>query len=554
MAQFFFEFDETSNKLNVSINCEDEVAPTDALLFEAWHESDFNQFLYMEAEAKKAVALACQNLVQKKQDAEVKFAIAERRPAKVKIIVATDMMSANAEVTAPYGGALPKPNQIAKCCAQAGVTMGLDQAAISSLIKDLEKVAPGEVVNQTIAHGKEPENGVDSYFEMLSKSARERVLEPQALENGKVDMRDLGELISVKPGDVLVKRHPPTLGKPGYNVKGDAVKPKPGAKVDFDIGQGTVISPDDENLLIADIPGLPYEMKNGARVDNVLELKGVDVKSGHIDFEGGVIVNGDVAEGMKLKASGNVTVVGFVENANLEIQGDLTVMKGIIGRKVDDDADLATADFHCNIKVSGDISAKYIQSVNIECGNQVQFYGQILHSRIKANSILGGSEKALGGKIVGGLYQVEQGVKCASLGAIASTNTRIELFLALKDQLARKALLAKHKQAKIEVLEEIKLAWQHLREDTENENQNKADLIEQTIKSYKQQDKELRKFSHAYEQLAKRIETQQNAVYIETSKNLFSKTQIVMGDVSFTSVEDWGPTKIIHKKRKFVRV
>ena len=78
-------------------------------------------------------------------------------------------------------------------------------------------------------------------------------------------------------------------------------------------GEGTFLSPDDPDLLLASRPGLPRQEKNGMKVDDVLSVKQVDIRHGHVIFEGALIVAGDVTPGMKIKTSGDVVIGGFVE-------------------------------------------------------------------------------------------------------------------------------------------------------------------------------------------------------------------------------------------------
>ncbi|MCV5473795.1 FapA family protein, partial [Escherichia coli] len=75
---------------------------------------------------------------------------------------------------------------------------------------------------------------------------------------------------------------------------GQDLPAKDGKDSPMSAGEGTFISPDDPDLLIAGRAGLPCQEKAGMKVDEVLSVKQVDARHGHIDFEGGLIVSGDV--------------------------------------------------------------------------------------------------------------------------------------------------------------------------------------------------------------------------------------------------------------------
>ena len=54
------------------------------------------------------------------------------------------------------------------------------------------------------------------------------------------------------------------------------------------------------------------------RVDEVLNVKQVDIRHGHVEFEGSLLVTGDVMPGMRVKTSGDVVIGGFVEGGYID--------------------------------------------------------------------------------------------------------------------------------------------------------------------------------------------------------------------------------------------
>ncbi|MFM9587410.1 FapA family protein, partial [Streptomyces caniscabiei] len=87
------------------------------------------------------------------------------------------------------------------------------------------------------------------------------------------------------------------------------------------------------------------------RVDDVLCFDNVDIGTGHVDFDGSVIISGDIKDGMRVRASGDVTVLGFVESGNIESDSAVTVLLGAIGRKREEGDE-----FTCKIKAARTIS------------------------------------------------------------------------------------------------------------------------------------------------------------------------------------------------------
>ena len=101
-------------------------------------------------------------------------------------------------------------------------------------------------------------------------------------------------------------------------------------------GEGTEISKNNPLELISVIAGVPVDIANGMRVDDIFTIADVNVKSGHVDFEGSVIVTHNVEPGMRINAKGDITVMGTVESGHLTAAGDITIKQGVIGHQLDD--------------------------------------------------------------------------------------------------------------------------------------------------------------------------------------------------------------------------
>lgn len=69
-------------------------------------------------------------------------------------------------------------------------------------------------------------------------------------------------------------------------------------------------------------------------IESVYEIKeDVSLKTGNIDFNGTVIIRGDVPTGFSIKASGDILIDGLVEAAHIEAKGSVTIVKGIVGSR-----------------------------------------------------------------------------------------------------------------------------------------------------------------------------------------------------------------------------
>ena len=286
-----------------------------------------------------------------------------------------------------------------------------------------------------MAKGKYPINGSNAKFKPLADDARKRVLRPQLREDGTADMRDLGAQVTVDPEQPLLQKIPPSKGRPGFTVFGQELEAHDGEDRDFKPGEGTRVSETDSNLIVADRTGMPSFNDNSVQVDDVMQLNNVDVSTGHVKFKGSVIVSGNVSEGMKVTCSGDITVGGYVDSAELYADGNITVRKGCIGRLLnsgetaehDEDADDWIPDVSTKLVAGGSIWCAYAQYSCLDSQNGVHTDKQLTHCHVitKGQLAIGGEGRNARGKLIGGTIETCDHIYCGQLGAPAGTKTRI---------------------------------------------------------------------------------------------------------------------------------
>ncbi|CAH9050973.1 hypothetical protein PSECIP111951_02190 [Pseudoalteromonas holothuriae] len=342
---------------------------------------------------------------------------------EISIKVDENNMIATASIVTARGGNIVSMDIAQKALKDAGVKHGINKVVLEQFLGQQFDQPAGEVYSGIVAHGRRAKNGNDAKFVRMCMTAQDRVLSPQAKEGGKVDMRDLGAIITVKPGAPLMKRIPPTKGETGYTVFGDVLEPKPGRDFEMQVLEGTKLDPNDANILVADAKGVPVAVPRGMRVDDVLCYGDVGVSTGHIEFDGSVIVSGDVKEGMRIKATGDVTVIGFVECAFIESAGTVTILQGAIGRKrADNDA------FSCSVKAVRTVSLGYAQYSHIETEQDIFVERQALHCDLSAGRLIRvGKSDNPRGKLIGGKVLNALRIETGELGAPSGTRTRIAI-------------------------------------------------------------------------------------------------------------------------------
>ncbi len=353
--------------------------------------------------------------------------IGERRDGEFTINIDVVKMSARLTLTPPYGGTPVTFNQIQQAIQEKGIVRGIIKNEIESALK------AGAATERIIAQGLAPVRGIDARFQSLIPQIRER--KPQVDQRGVVDYRDLGQLIVVKPGDPLMCRTPATEGKKGWDITGQVLMPEPGLDTLFASGlQGVEfdldaeLDPDNNSLLLAAIIGQPKLVPNGVVVEPTINLPKVDISTGNMDFDGTINIKGDVTEGMKIHATGDVFVGGTVEAAEIVAGGNVVIKCGVIGHSVQSGDRNVAPIFNAKIISKGSISARFAENVCMEAGIDIIIQEFSMHNHLTAlNRILVGKSGGKKGQIIGGITCATVLVKTAIIGTNAGLITKIRV-------------------------------------------------------------------------------------------------------------------------------
>ena len=146
-------------------------------------------------------------------------------------------------------------------------------------------------------------------------------------------------------------------------------------------------------------------------VSNVLELVNVDNSTGDIDYDGDVVIKGNVVAGFTVKAAGNITVSGIVEGATVIAGGSITFNRGIQGMT------------KAVVKAGGNIVSKFIESAeSVSAGGSIEA-DSILHSKVTAKETIKASGK--NGLIIGGDVKAVYMIEAKTIGNAMGTNTTV---------------------------------------------------------------------------------------------------------------------------------
>jgi uncharacterized protein (DUF342 family) len=350
--------------------------------------------------------------------------VAKQHDATFTVEVSEDQMQAIGKLTCARGGKTIGLEEAKKEIVKAGVNRGYKQIYLEQILKMQQELEPGTETSGIVAQGRPAENGQPAKILQHVQTVKERLKQPKLREDGTVDMRDFGALSSVAPGTLLITQRPATPGKEGFTVVGDTIAPTPGESFQLVAGEGTQISPTNPLELVATIAGSPSSIKNGMRVDDVFTIGEVNVRSGHVDFNGSVVVSHNVAPGMKIRAKGDITVMGSVESGELISGGNIEVKQAVIGHLDHKNNDEGLT---CRLVADGNIHLSHCQYTYLEANN-VFIDRQSNHCDIKANQLIQvGIDEQPKGKLIGGEIFDAQMIIAGVIGSGSGANMRIHL-------------------------------------------------------------------------------------------------------------------------------
>lgn len=478
-------------------------------------------------------------LIRRQRDSKEPFslAIGGHRDGAVEVTIDERGAAAEAQLRHPCGdGRAIDDEMIREALTNAGVTEGWLEEEFPRLIKDQGRTLTDPVV---IARGIPPTDGEDTRFESLVPDAPER--KPRNLGDEVIDYREFGGVVTVAEGDPLVRRQPPTDGEPGRTVTGEPIQPRPGRNIEFKTDSTVRVAEDDPDTLVAAMGGMPVVTDAGAKVEQVVELDTVDLSTGHIDFDGTVVVKGDVAAAMRITATGDINVGGTVEAARLLADGDITVNGGILGRgNVRDENGEARTEAGY-VKAGGSLHARFIQNTMVDAGDSVVAKDMLNNSEVTCNNqvVVGGKGGSGKAQIVGGFTRATTKIETSILGSPRSAHTRVEAgydhefhqrMRTCQDALADKEKL-------LADVERMLNYYRAYPEKAKQAEKAKPGLLKRLLATQKQAEEERQELEANREALEADLDHMRRARVV-VRKQVYSNVTLVFGPKSRTTDED----------------
>lgn len=330
------------------------------------------------------------------------------QPAKeyMKMSVSADKMTASVRFYPPSSdGSRLSMKEMKNQLKEAGIVYGIDEAVLAGQIKN-----PVYGTDFIVARGKAVCQGKNAYIEYMFNT--DRGIKPKHNEDGSVDFHQLNNISHINEGDILAVLHPAVNGKTGTDVMGGLIRPHQVSQQVLKFGKNIGITEDKQKI---------YSLVNGHAVlegdrvfvSNVYDVPGdVDNSTGDIDYEGSVVVHGNVRTGFKVKAAGDVEVFGSVEGAEIISGGQVILHRGIQGMT------------RGKIVAKGNIVTKFIESSHVYSEGYIEAEA-IIQSQVSAGDDIYVNGRR--GQIIGGHIRSSRIIEAKVIGSGMGIATIIEV-------------------------------------------------------------------------------------------------------------------------------
>ena len=327
---------------------------------------------------------------------------------RIQIRISDDELEVYASVSA--GCALATHPLEAKLDA-LGICEGRIQTAIERVNRALERetASPNEVL---IAEGIAPTAGQPEFLELDEPSG---LLPGRLRDDGSLDYRDRRLVVPLSEGDRIGRRHPAIPGKPGRSIFGEEVAPPSLATVEDKLGEGARFEGD---VLIATRSGARVVDAQGAVdvVDLYVHAGDVDTASGNLESRGCIEIGRDVANAMRVRATGDIRIGGTVDGGRVEAGGSVEIRGGAIGRESG------------IVRAEGDLHVRHALGIRLYAKGLLTVDRSVSTSRLHACQI------EVAGQVLSESITAEELIRVQSAGSPSGSPCRLRVAIPLKPE------------------------------------------------------------------------------------------------------------------------
>ena len=322
----------------------------------------------------------------------------------VRAVIAADRTSAELIVSAESDRSSINEPLCLTTILEAGIEINDDVSKELQIFIKKAKALPGKIVAHQIAKASPPIHGIDGDVQWLENDQQTNSDQHQHSHYQR------SAYVIVKAGDTIGKYIAPQEGTDGRDVTGKTIPAKEPLKCKINIDPTIKVTT--EGDLIAEVDGVLAQQDNVAKIEQLLIVdENVDFATGNIDFLGDIEIRRDIRDRFVVKATGDISVNGFIEDATIHCGGSLTTMRGYAGRT------------RAEAVVMRDLKTKYLDNVDVEIGRDLFVSKEVINSRL----IVHGEIKSPDASFIGGSLKISKAFNALNIGSAGNTKTVIFL-------------------------------------------------------------------------------------------------------------------------------
>ena len=446
----------------------------------------------------------------------------------MRVVIDEDRMKATCRFYPPTNGGkhLTKEDIISELV-KAGVKYGVAEMKISQYLRDRRYCSDYILANATM-----PIQGRDA--EITYHFSTDLTMKPKTNEDGSVDFHQLDIISHVNKGDLLATLTPVDFGRPGIDVTGKPLKPN--KVINRVLRHGNKISMSEDGFrLYSDVAGHVSLTDGRVFVSDTYEIAAdVDSSTGDIDYEGNVVVKGNVITGFSVKARGDIEVYGVVEGAYIEAGGQIILRRGMQGMNKG------------ILKADSNIITKFIENAEVIAGGYINT-DSIMHSKVSAKGDIVVAGKR--GFVTGGVIRSGTMISLKTSGSHMGTNTVLEVGIdprVLDEFRELEMQIANLKAEKERVTQAIATIRKKLQGES-NISYTKLETLKQITQASIHLNTQLTEATQKYDVLKLEVEINASGM-IKVQDTVYPGTKIIISNVIYYVRDALQHTKFIRDR------
>lgn len=284
----------------------------------------------------------------------------------------------------------------------------VDEAVQKRMAALAARVRAGEVPTEEVvlAEGVAAVNGTDGGVDWSPDCDPER---PSSGEAGDVvNHYARSSIVSVTAGAVICTVRPPTEGQAGRNIYGREIPQRKGRRVPLEFGESLELS-DKTHQVTAKIGGRLNLAKQRVWISPLLTVgRNVDFQVGNVNFDGDVLVGGNVLDLFAVKCSRDLVVRGVIEAARIEVGGNLVAGGGVAGKE------------KAEVTVGGEVKARFVDNATLTAGGDIFLQKEAVNAKIVT-----AGRVVTPGVLMASTVEACNGIEAAAVGSATGLRTTL---------------------------------------------------------------------------------------------------------------------------------